>query len=105
MEDGDHRHGETACRKSRTRERSGDRVEEEGARPEHHRPTKHCSTTKSSERERPLGKGEEDDPRLVRGCRVRHSQVVEVAAAQAAGIAYRDECENEPRVVHDARAR
>jgi hypothetical protein len=38
MEDGDHRHCETACRKSRARERSGNRVEQKGARPEFHRP-------------------------------------------------------------------
>jgi hypothetical protein len=101
MEDGDHRHGETACRKSRARERSGDRVEQDGTRPKLLRPTKHCPTPKSSERERPLGKGEEEDSRPMRGCLVRHAPVVQVAAAQAARIAQRDEWENELRVVHD----
>jgi hypothetical protein len=105
MEHRNQRNGGTACCESRTGERSGDRVEQKGARPEADRPTKHCCTAKSGERERPVGKGEEDDPRLVRRRRVRHSPVVQVAAAQAAGIAQRDEWENEVRVVHDTEAR
>jgi hypothetical protein len=87
MEDGDHRHAETARRERRTCERSGDRVEKEGVRSERLRPTKHCRPSKSGERERPFGKGEERDPRRMRTRRLRHSQVVQVTAAEAVWIA------------------
>ena len=87
MEDGNHRNAETASRERRTCERSGDRVEQDGARPLFLRPMKHCRAAKRSERERPFGEGEEEDPRLMRRCRVRHPQVVQVPPAKAAWIA------------------
>jgi hypothetical protein len=87
MEDGNHRNAEAAGRKRRACERCGDRVEKDGARPDFLRPTKHRCATKSSERKPPFGEREEKDPRLVRRRRVRHPQVVQVAPAQAAGIA------------------
>ena len=99
MEDGNHGNAETARRESWSCECRGDRVEKEGARPELLRPTKHRCAAKSGERERPLGKGQEADPRLMRSCRVCHPQVVQIAPAQAARIAERDERENEMRVV------
>jgi hypothetical protein len=87
VKDADHRNAETACRDRRTRERTRDRVEEHGARPEAARASKHRLATESSERERPLGEGEEDDARAVRrGC-LGHALVVQVAPAQAARIA------------------
>jgi glycosyltransferase involved in cell wall biosynthesis len=102
MEDGDEWNGETAHGQDRTCEPSCDRVEEDGACLELFRQTKHRSPTQSGERERPLGKREEMDPCLVRRRSLRHSQVIEVAPAQAAGIAECDQRENEMRVVHIA---
>jgi hypothetical protein len=87
MEDSDHGEGGTAQSESRTCKRSGDRVEQEGARPELLGPTKHRCAMKRCERKWPLGKGHEGDPRRMRGGGVRHPQVVQVATAQAAGIA------------------
>jgi hypothetical protein len=66
MEDGDDGHAEMARRKRRSYERSGDRVDENGARPKLLRLAKHCGATERREWERPLGKGEKDDPCLIR---------------------------------------
>lgn len=87
MEDGDHRNAVTPRREGRSCERSGDRVDKDGACPELLRTAKHCSPTERREWERPLGKGEEDDPRVMRRRCVRHPQVVQVPAAQPPGIA------------------
>jgi hypothetical protein len=87
MEDGDHGDGETAQGESRTCERSGDRVEQEGARAELLGPTKRPGAMKGREWKGPLGKGHEGDPGRVRGRSVGHPQVVQVTAAQAVGIA------------------
>jgi hypothetical protein len=95
MEDRDHRNAATPCREGRGRERSGDRVDEDRARMELLRTAKHCCATERREWEQPLRKGEEDDSRLMRGRCVRHPQVVQVPAAQAMGIAQRDQGENE----------
>jgi hypothetical protein len=86
MEDRDDRNAVTPSREGRSCERSGDRVDKDGARPELLRTTKHCCATERREWERPLGKGEEDDPRLMRRRCVRHPQVVQVPPAQAMGI-------------------
>jgi hypothetical protein len=86
MEDGDHRNVVTLRRKGRSCERCGDRVDKDGARPELFRTAKHCCATERREWERPLGKGQEDDPRLMRRRRVRHPQVVQVPPAQPTGI-------------------
>src|SRR5918996_5180312 len=66
MEDGDHGNAVTPRREGRSCERSGDRVDEDGARVEFLRTTKQRGATERREWERPLGKGQEDDPRLVR---------------------------------------
>jgi hypothetical protein len=87
MEDGDHRSAVTPHREGRSCERSGDRVDKDGTCAELLRTAKHCCATERREWERPLGKGEEDDPRLMRRRCVRHPQVVQVAPAQATGIA------------------
>ena len=108
MKDGNHRNAGTACRESRSGQCSGDRIEKDSARPELLGPMKHYRATKSGERERPLGKGEEADLRLMCRCRLRHPQVIEIAAAQTAGIAQRDERKNETRAyseLPDRRAR
>jgi hypothetical protein len=86
MEDGDQRDAETAESESRTRKRSGDRVEEESARPKLLGPAKDRSAMKRREWKGPLGKGQEDDLGRMRWRSVRHPQVVEVPPAQAAGI-------------------
>jgi hypothetical protein len=87
MEDGDHRNAATPRREGRSRERSGDRVEKHGASPELLRTTEHCCATQRCEWKRPLGKGQEDDPRVMRRRCVRHPQVVQVAPAQSMRIA------------------
>jgi hypothetical protein len=87
MEDGDHRNAVTPRREGRSHKRSGDRVDEDGARPELLRTAKHCCATQRREWEQPLGKGEEDDPRIMRRRCIRHPQVVQVPATQATGIA------------------
>jgi hypothetical protein len=86
VEDPNHRHAEPASRKRRARERSGDRIEQDGARAEPLQPTKQCRAAKRSERERPLGKGLEDDSRPMRRRCIRHAQVIQIPAAQAARI-------------------
>jgi len=98
----DQRNTKTADRQRRTYERSCDRIEKDGARAELLRLAEHHRPTESGERERPLRKREKADPRLVRRSRLRHSQVIEIATAQAAGIAECDQRENEMRVVHVA---
>jgi hypothetical protein len=102
MEDGDEGNAETAHSQGRACERSSDGVEQDGAWTELLSPTKDGWPAKSGERERPLGKREEADPRLVRWCRVRHSLVIEIATAQSAGIAECDQRENEMQMVHVA---
>jgi hypothetical protein len=87
MEDGDHRNALTPHHEGRSCECSGDRVDKDGVRAELLRTAKHCCATEGRERERPLWKGEEDDPRRMRRRCVRHPQVVEVPPAQAIGIA------------------
>jgi hypothetical protein len=87
MEDGDHRNAATPHREGRSCERSGDRVDKDGARPEFLRTTKQSCATERREWERPLRKGQEDDPRLVRRRCVRHPQVIQVPPAQPTGIA------------------
>ena len=87
MEDSDHRDAETAQSESRTCKRSGDRVEQEGARLELLGPTKHRCALKRRERKGPLGKGHEAGSAPHARRSVRHPQVVQVAPAQAAGIA------------------
>ena len=87
MEDGYHGHAEMPRRERRSYERSGDRVDQDGACPELLRPTKQCGATERREWERPLGKGQEDDPCLIRRRFLRHSQVVQVPPAQPTGIA------------------
>jgi hypothetical protein len=87
MEDGDHRNAVTPHREGRSCERSGDRVDKDGARAELFRTAKHRCATERRDWERPLGKREEDDPRRVRRRCVRHPLVVQVAPAHATGIA------------------
>jgi hypothetical protein len=87
MKDGDHRNPLTPRREGRSCERSGDRVDKDGARAELLRTAKHRCATERREWERPLGKGEEDDPRPMRRRCIRHPQVVQVPPAQATGIA------------------
>src|SRR5918996_1592395 len=86
MEDGDHGNAVTPRGEGRSCERGGDRVDEDGARPELLRTAKHCRATECREREWPLGKGEEDDPRLMLLRCLRHPQVVQVPPAQLTGI-------------------
>jgi hypothetical protein len=86
VEDPNHRHAEPASRKRRACERSGDRIEQDGARAELLQPTKQCRATKRSERERPFGKGLEDDSRPMRRRCIRHPEVIQIPAAQAARI-------------------
>jgi alpha-maltose-1-phosphate synthase len=102
MEDADERDAQTAHPQSRTCEGGCDGVEQDGARPELLGPTKHGRAAKRGERERPLGKREEADPRFVRRRRPGHPLVIEIATAQATGIAERDQRKNEMRVVHVA---
>jgi hypothetical protein len=87
MEDGDNRSAVTPRREGRSCERSGDRVDKDGARPESLQPPKHCRATKSGKRERPLGKGLEDNSRAMRRRCIRHPEVIQIPAAQAAWIA------------------
>jgi hypothetical protein len=87
MEDRDHRNAVTPRREGRSSERGGDRVDKDGAGAELLRTAKHCRAMERREWEWPLGKGEEDDPRLMRRRCFRHPQVVEVPPAQATGIA------------------
>jgi hypothetical protein len=87
VEDDDHRNAVTPHREGRSCERSGDGVDKDGARAELFRTAKHCSATERRDWKRPLGKGEEDDPRRVRRRCVRHPLVVQVPAAQATRIA------------------
>jgi alpha-maltose-1-phosphate synthase len=102
MEDADERDAQTAHPQSRTCEGGCDGVEQDGARPELLGPTKHGRAAKRGERERPLGKREEADPRFVRRRRPGHPLVIEIATAQAAGISECDQRENDMRVVHVA---
>jgi hypothetical protein len=87
MENGDHRNAATPRRERWSCECSGDRVDEHGARRELLRTAKDCCATERCKWERPLGKGQENDPRLMRRGRVRHPQVVQVAPAQPTRIA------------------
>jgi hypothetical protein len=87
MEDGNHRNAATPRREGRSCERSGDRVDEDGARSELLTTAKDRCTTEHREWERALGKRQEDDPRVMRRRRVRHPQVVQVPPAQPTRIA------------------
>ncbi len=87
VEDADHGELQPVRGEGRAGERSGDRVEEDGARRTDPRAPKHGGTAQRSERKGPLRKREKDDPRAVRGGRLGHPEVVEIAPAQAAGIA------------------
>jgi hypothetical protein len=86
MEDGDQGNAETLRRERRSYERSRNRVDEDGARPQLLRTAKHYGATERREWEGPLGKGQKNDPRLVRRCCLRHPQVVQVPPAQPTGI-------------------
>jgi hypothetical protein len=87
MEDADQGNAGTAQSESRTCKRSGDRVEEKGARAELLGSTKHRCAMKRRERKRPLGKGHEGDLCRMRGRSFGHPQVVQVTTAEAVGIA------------------
>jgi hypothetical protein len=87
VQDADHGDAETAPSESRTGKRGRDRVEEDGARPELLRPTKHHWAMKRREWKGPLRKGHKGDPRRMRGRSVGHPQVVQVTTAEAVGIA------------------
>jgi hypothetical protein len=87
MEDGDHGNAVAPRREGRSCERGGDRVDEDGARSELLRTAKHRCAAEGPQWEGPLGKGEEDDARIMRGRCVRHTQVIQVPPAQPMGIA------------------
>jgi hypothetical protein len=99
----DHRNAVMPRREGRSYKRCGDRIDQDGARAELMCAAKHSCPAEYREWERPFWKGEEDDPRVMRRRRFRHLEVVEVPAAQPAGIAQREEREDEMRVVHVAR--
>jgi hypothetical protein len=87
MKNGDDWNALASDRERRTGKRSGDRVDEDGTRLELLRTAKHCGAAECGEWERPLRKGQENDPRPVRRCLLRHPQVVQVPATQPTGIA------------------
>ena len=102
VEDGDDGNAGWACRESRGGERRRDRVEEKGGRPPLLGTAKEASAGKRGERERPLGKRDEGDPRPMRGRRLCHPEVVQIPPAQPARIAEREERKDQMRVVHVA---
>jgi hypothetical protein len=72
MEDSDHGNAATPRREGGSRERGGDRVDKDGARADVLRTAQHSCAPERREWERPLGKGQEDDPRVMGRRCVRH---------------------------------